>query len=171
MKENGKKNLLPNQSQKSDQRRLPAYIEGAASVADLYGMLFIDFMGKFNINDDQALRSDWESVGQDMKNVISQAQILRLVELQSEHRRTGETKSLDASIAITKRGQLLAFLLSLAGFSTAILCAYLNQPVPSTVIGGGTLIGLAALFIKGYTHKRCEENDVDAKEQAANIAP
>jgi len=75
MKENGKKNSLPNQSQKSERRRLPAYIEGAASVADLYGTLFIDFMDKFNINDYEALSSDWESVGQDMKNVISQTQI------------------------------------------------------------------------------------------------
>jgi len=97
--------------------------------------------------------------------------LLRLVELQSGHRRTSETKSLDASISITKRGQFLAFLLSLAGFSTAVLCAYLGQPVPSTVIGGGTLIGLASLFIKGYTHKRFEEKDEDVKEQSANVAP
>jgi len=97
--------------------------------------------------------------------------LLKIVELQSEHRRTCEAKGLDAGISIAKRGQILAFVLSLVGFGTAILCAYLDQPVPSTVIGGGTLIGLASLFIKGRTHKRFEEKDENAKKQSSDIAP
>ncbi|MGH7450205.1 MAG: DUF2335 domain-containing protein, partial [bacterium] len=39
--------------------------------------------------------------------------LLKMVELQSEHRRACEETGLKASISISKRGQILAFLLSL----------------------------------------------------------
>jgi uncharacterized membrane protein len=89
--------------------------------------------------------------------------LLKMVEVQSEHRRNCETAGLNASISITKRGQNFAFILSVLGFTSAILCAYLGQPVPSSIIGGGTLIGLASLFIKGYWHKKLEK-----KNEASN---
>jgi len=90
--------------------------------------------------------------------------LLKMVELQSEHRRACEEIGLNASISISKRGQILAFILSLVGFGIAGLCAYFQQPVPSTVIGGGTLLGLASLFIKGYSIKRFARKDDASKD-------
>lgn len=89
--------------------------------------------------------------------------LLKMVESQSEHRRDCEKISLNANISIAKRGQFLAFLLSLVGFGIAGLCAYFQQPVPSTVIGGGTLLGLASLFIKGYSIKKFAKKDDASK--------
>jgi uncharacterized membrane protein len=82
--------------------------------------------------------------------------LLRLVELQSEHRRSCEATNLNSSISIAKRGQLFAFILSLFGLFSAIFCAYIRQPVPSSIIGGGTLLGLASLFIKGRRQNKTE---------------
>lgn len=90
--------------------------------------------------------------------------LLKLVELQSEHRRACEEIGLNASISISKRGQILAFLLSLVGFGIAGLCAYFQQPVPSTVIGGGTLLGLASLFIKGSSIKKFAQKGSASKD-------
>lgn len=86
----------------------------------------------------------------------SAERLLTMVELQSEHRRLCEVKSLDAQIAITTRGQILAFVLSILGFGSALFCAYLGESTTASILGGGTLLGLASIFIKGYREKKSE---------------
>ncbi len=86
----------------------------------------------------------------------SAERLLKMVELQSEHRRLCETRSLEAQIAISKRGQFFAFLLSLIGFGSAIFTAYLGESTVASILGGGTLLGLASIFIKGYREKKAE---------------
>jgi len=53
----------------------PSYWESVASVSDLYGMLLGYLVEKFkNISDHEALKSDWERIGQDIKDVMSRTQ-------------------------------------------------------------------------------------------------
>lgn len=86
----------------------------------------------------------------------SAERLLRLVELQSEHRRFCEVKSLEAQIAISKRGQILAFVLSLVGFGSALFTAHIGESTVASILGGGTLLGLASIFIRGYREKKAE---------------
>ena len=85
-----------------------------------------------------------------------------MVERQSNHRQTVEKESLDASVSIAKRGQNFAFILSLIGIVGALFLAYIGQVIPASIIGGGTLIGLASLFIRGtsdWKKRKKDKND------------
>jgi uncharacterized membrane protein len=77
-----------------------------------------------------------------------------MTELQAEHRRLSEIKSLDAKIRIARRGQIFAFLLSLVGFGSALFCAYIGESITASILGGSSLLGLASIFVKGQRDKK-----------------
>jgi uncharacterized membrane protein len=74
--------------------------------------------------------------------------ILRMAETQSLRRRAIERDGLQASIQLARRGQAFAVLLSFIGIGGAALCAYWGQPIPASIIGGSTIVGLASLFLR-----------------------
>jgi len=85
--------------------------------------------------------------------------ILRLVEEQSAHRKQMETKALEAQISIPKRGQVFALAVTLTALVSASFCAYVGQPVPASVIGGGTLVCLAAVFLSTRRERNLPEKN------------
>jgi len=84
-------------AEKTDSSYLPSYWTSLASVFDLYGILLDDYLENFqNINDLEALKSDWERVGQDMKDVISRTQHSLAEQLNDGHDTALEDAMLDA---------------------------------------------------------------------------
>lgn len=72
-KENSKQRLIF--TEKITSPHFPSYWESVASVYDLYGTLFEYLIERFkNISDQEALKSDWERVGQDIKDIMIRTQ-------------------------------------------------------------------------------------------------
>jgi len=69
--------------------------------------------------------------------------ILRMAEIQAEHRRSKENKEID----LTSRGQIFAFIIGLASLGAAVLCAFLNQAVVAIVPAILGCVSLAAVFL------------------------
>jgi len=62
--------------------------------------------------------------------------ILKMAEIQAEHRRKSED-----------RGQIFAFIIGLASLGAAVLCAFLNQAVVAIVPAVLGCVSLAAMFL------------------------
>ena len=75
------------------------------------------------------------------------ARIVREWEAESEHRRQWERKALDAQIREGLLARILAFAFALAALGTAGYCAYLGQPWPAAVIGGGTIAAVVTAML------------------------
>jgi len=69
--------------------------------------------------------------------------ILKMAEIQAEHRRSKENNELN----ITSRGQIFAFIIGLASLGAAVLCAFLNQAVVAVVPAILGCVSLAAMFL------------------------
>ncbi len=68
-KENSQQQLVF--TEKANSPYFPSYWESVASVYDLYGILLGYLLERFkNISDQEALKSDWERVGQDIKDIM-----------------------------------------------------------------------------------------------------
>lgn len=75
--------------------------------------------------------------------------IMEAFSAQGEHRRSQEAKIIDANIAEVRAGQRYGMLFAIIALIAASFCAYVGQPWPASVIGGGTLgLGVVA-FVKG----------------------
>lgn len=48
-----------------------------------------------------------------------------------------------------KRGQILAFLVTISAFAVAAFLGFLGHPTAAAVVGGTTIVGLVSAFIKG----------------------
>lgn len=73
--------------------------------------------------------------------------IMDRLERQSIHRQQLETQRLEADIAREKRGQIFAFLISLAalGFSFALI--YMGKNIPGTLLFISTFASLVGVFV------------------------
>lgn len=68
---------------------------------------------------------------------------------EANHRRS-ENKRVNSLIFAERLfATFCALLVALGGFAAAGYCAYIDQPVPASVIGGATLVGLVTAFIAG----------------------
>jgi uncharacterized membrane protein len=85
------------------------------------------------------------------ENVLPGAaeRILKMAESQADHRRDMERVIINSNIKKEKRGQSFAFLALLATLLTAAACAYLEQPIPASVLGTGGIGGIIIAFITG----------------------
>ncbi len=62
-------------TEKTSSPYFPSHWENAASIYDLYGILLGYLIERFkNISDREALKSDWERVGQDIKDIMLRTQ-------------------------------------------------------------------------------------------------
>ena len=51
--------------------------------------------------------------------------------------------------ADVKRGQILAFVVTIGAFAVAAFLGFLGHPTAAAVVGGTTIVGLVSAFIKG----------------------
>jgi len=83
----------------------------------------------------------------------SAERILKMAELQSEHRKHLECKVIEAQIKISQTGQIFALIIAVSCLISAVICAWCNQPWPASVLGGVTLVGSITAFITGKKQK------------------
>lgn len=105
--------------------------------------------------------------------------IVRMAEQESAHRRDMESRFLDAQIndgklyrRIEMRGQIWAGVISIVGLGSGSLLTYLGHPNFGTAVIGGTLIGLASLFIYGRERKISEvkaSRDMKAEKPSTDL--
>jgi len=75
--------------------------------------------------------------------------ILRMAEIEAEHRRSQEVKAMVRMHREAMVGQLFAFAIGLSGIGASMYLAMIEQPAAAMVIGGGTLVALVTAFING----------------------
>jgi hypothetical protein len=64
---------MPPSSRVDARNHFPTFLDGMASVIDIHGLIFKYYVEKISkISDYTALRSDWEMVGQDIRQIVSQ---------------------------------------------------------------------------------------------------
>lgn len=87
--------------------------------------------------------------------------IISMAEKEQEHRHNAETVAIDGSLSAEKRGQVFAFLLSGAVVLGSIYLIATGHEVSGSILAGGTLTGLAYIFITG---RRKEKGDSQAND-------
>ena len=75
--------------------------------------------------------------------------IIDRAEKQSDHRMDLEKRAVKSNIVNEKLGIISAFLIALAFGYIAYRCAIAGHDWPASIIGGTTVVGLVATFIKG----------------------
>ena len=75
--------------------------------------------------------------------------ILGAFEAQGKHRREQEGRIVAANISEVRTGQWFALIFSLGAFILTGYCAYVGQPWPATVVGGGVIATVVYTFVKG----------------------
>ncbi len=92
--------------------------------------------------------------------------ILSMAEKEQDHRHTIENTAVNGAINKDKRSQSYALLCIIF---LSVLCGgliYLGHDVAGTVLGGATLVSLAALFITGKRdNKSTAENEIDESSE------
>jgi uncharacterized membrane protein len=86
-------------------------------------------------------------------------QIIKQLEAEVAHRREMENRRLEAIIADRqavrkerRRGQVLGFLLGLAGLGASVWIAYFGHPTTAGAVGVTTVISLVSVFVLGRRH-------------------
>jgi len=72
-----------------------------------------------------------------------------MAEENANSRRALNNKIVEADIKRANRGQILGFILSLVFIGAAILCAYLDQPFPASILGIGGFSSIISIFVLG----------------------
>ena len=75
--------------------------------------------------------------------------IVKMAESQQKHRQELEAKSVEASINVDKRGQNYALTVSISIIAGALYLIGIGKEIYGAILFGGTLIGLASVFING----------------------
>lgn len=88
--------------------------------------------------------SGYEDVGEGFAN-----RVIALAEKQQAHRHQLEGKSVDAAIDAEKRGQHYALIVSVLIILGSLYLIATGKEVSGTILAGGTLTGLAYIFITG----------------------
>jgi uncharacterized membrane protein len=82
--------------------------------------------------------------------------IFSMAEKQSEHRQALEKTVIESGIKNSKKGLNFGLIIGLSGMAVCVICAYLKQPYPSSIIGGGTVFSLVSTFIYGSKSRKDE---------------
>jgi len=80
---------------------------------------------------------------------------------ESKHRRNLEEKLVNSQIRSDLLGMIFGLIIGIGGLTAATLCAFLGQPWPASIIGGGTLVGLVSVFVVGQKIKRKRDETSD----------
>jgi uncharacterized membrane protein len=85
--------------------------------------------------------------------------ILGMVEKQSDHRMSVESQWLKSEDQIRKQGSQFGLVVALVGMMGSIYLGAIGNTTASTVMSGGTLIGLVAVFVTGTKEKNEPPSD------------
>jgi uncharacterized membrane protein len=75
--------------------------------------------------------------------------ILKLAENNANTRLGVNKENSAADNRRADRGQLLGFVLSLVFVASAVICAYLDQPIPASFLGVGGFSSIVSIFVLG----------------------
>lgn len=75
--------------------------------------------------------------------------IIKMAEQNANNRLNLDNKIVEADIKRSNKGQYLGFILSVLFIGAAILCAYLDQPFPASVLGIGGFSSIISIFVLG----------------------
>ncbi|MDE2188438.1 MAG: DUF2335 domain-containing protein [Patescibacteria group bacterium] len=89
----------------------------------------------------------------------SAERIIKMAEEQSLHRKELESKVIDSNISRSKWGQILGFIIAIAGLIVACLVAIYGNAIAGGIIGVGTLASLVSVFMYGSKIRNSEENE------------
>jgi uncharacterized membrane protein len=82
--------------------------------------------------------------------------IIKMAEEQSAHRKDLERKVIDSDVSRSKWGQLLGFVIAIAGLVAATLISIYGNAIAGGVLGVGTLASLVGVFMYGATTRSKE---------------
>ncbi len=85
--------------------------------------------------------------------------ILSMVEQQSAHRISLEAAAIPAAIDSEKAGQRYALIVSLASLTVSAILGIVGAHVAAGVVGGSTVVGLAAVFVVGRAAQARERSE------------
>lgn len=71
-----------------------------------------------------------------------------MAEKGQEHRHALEREALKRQANIRDRGQYLAIIALMMMLSLAAFGFWLGQPIPATILGGGTLVTIVGMFLQ-----------------------
>lgn len=86
--------------------------------------------------------------------------IITMAEKQQNHRHGIEERALNCAYDIDRRGQNYALTVSLTIIVGSILLISIGKEVAGTILAGGTLTGLAYIFISGRKREDSEEDKI-----------
>ena len=75
--------------------------------------------------------------------------IIKMAERQFTHRTELERKVIDSDIARSKWGQVLGFVIAIAGLIVAVLVSIYGNALAGGIIGVSTLVSLVSVFMHG----------------------
>lgn len=85
--------------------------------------------------------------------------IVKMAEVQAEHRQGMEARSLDSRLFLAKAGIFTGLFVALAVLTTAAYIAYLGHPVSASILGVSDLVGLVAVFVTGQRAKDTKKTE------------
>jgi len=90
--------------------------------------------------------------------------IIKMAEDQSIHRKELEKKVIDSDIARSKWGQILGFVIAIAGLAVSAIIVVYGNAIAGGIIGVGTLASLVGVFMYG-SKTRSEERKVKSSKE------
>ncbi|PIR57291.1 MAG: hypothetical protein COU72_01710 [Parcubacteria group bacterium CG10_big_fil_rev_8_21_14_0_10_41_35] len=87
-----------------------------------------------------------------------------MAEDQSAHRKDLEQKVISSDIARSKWGQILGFVIAVAGLVVSAIISIYGNAIAGGIIGVGTLASLVGVFMYGST-TRSKEREVKKSEE------
>ena len=91
--------------------------------------------------------------------------IIKMAEDQSIHRKELEKKVIDSDIARSKWGQILGFVIAIAGLAVSAIIVVYGSAIAGGIIGVGTLASLVGVFMYGSKTRSEERKVKSSKEQ------
>jgi uncharacterized membrane protein len=82
--------------------------------------------------------------------------IIKMAEEQSAHRKDLEKKVIESDISRSKWGQVLGFIIAVAGLAFSALIAIYGSAIAGGIIGIGTLASLVGVFMYGSSSRSKE---------------
>ena len=90
--------------------------------------------------------------------------IIKMAEDQSIHRKELEKKVVDSDITRSKWGQILGFVIAIAGLAVSAIIVVYGNAIAGGIIGVGTLASLVGVFMYG-SKTRSEERKVKSSKE------
>jgi len=94
----------------------------------------------------------------------SAERIIKMAEEQSAHRKDLEQKVISSDIARSKWGQILGFIIAIAGLIVSAVVAIFGSAIAGGIIGVGTLASLVGVFMYGSKTRSKEREEKKSVE-------